>query len=489
MSERIQIMKDASIYSLTTYIGEALNFIRGLIVAAMLGPTFFGIWRGLQLIPMYGAYAHLGTINAMERQLPYYRAKQEHEHCLHIRNVTLSSTIIITLLVTFGIIIYSFFASLSREFLLGIQLIAVVVLLQQLWIFFTKYLNTEKKFIIKSTSNLILAVASILFMPGLIFIMGFTGLFIGLILAYLVTLVYIWIHLDFKFSFSLEGLELKTLLQIGFPIIILGLLATLLMSIDRLLILRYSDAKNLGYYSIGIMFLTLIRLGSRVITEVLSPRIYERLGSTEKLESIQGLVFKPTYVSSLLFPFLLGISFFLLPLIITMFLPEYVAGIDALKILIVASFFIPLNPLGMIFFIGISKQHKLIPLAVLLIIFTFLTQYLLLKAGFGILGVAIAVGLTIVVEVTLYLLYMLWHFTKKASDFFRLLLRVYAPFLYFLLVVIVVQSIPLSALGNILATLLQVFIVVILLSPLLYFFNAIIPLKELVGLIKKNDHA
>ena len=43
----------------------------GLVLRRYLGLTLAGIWTALEVLPTYAAYAHLGVLNAAERELPY----------------------------------------------------------------------------------------------------------------------------------------------------------------------------------------------------------------------------------------------------------------------------------------------------------------------------------------------------------------------------------------------------------------------------------
>src|SRR5262249_34026050 len=43
----------------------------GLVLRRYLGLTLAGIWTGLEVLPVYAAYTHLGILNAAERELPF----------------------------------------------------------------------------------------------------------------------------------------------------------------------------------------------------------------------------------------------------------------------------------------------------------------------------------------------------------------------------------------------------------------------------------
>ena len=51
--------------------------VQGLFVIRWMEPSILGVWLQLQLITIYGALAHFGLLNAVNRQVPYHRGRNE----------------------------------------------------------------------------------------------------------------------------------------------------------------------------------------------------------------------------------------------------------------------------------------------------------------------------------------------------------------------------------------------------------------------------
>ena len=68
--EHVSVARDFSVYSGINLVSLVLLLGTGLILRRYIGPLFAGLWAGLEILPIYAAYAHLGTLSAAERELP-----------------------------------------------------------------------------------------------------------------------------------------------------------------------------------------------------------------------------------------------------------------------------------------------------------------------------------------------------------------------------------------------------------------------------------
>ena len=69
--EHVSVARDFSIYSVVNIASLLLLNLTTFWVLRTLGPDLAGIWTALDLLPGYATYAHLGVLNAAERELPY----------------------------------------------------------------------------------------------------------------------------------------------------------------------------------------------------------------------------------------------------------------------------------------------------------------------------------------------------------------------------------------------------------------------------------
>jgi len=62
MSIRNKILKDVSLFSVSSYIVQFIAVMKGFIAAKLLGPQVMGYWAALMLIYTYGICIHFGIL-------------------------------------------------------------------------------------------------------------------------------------------------------------------------------------------------------------------------------------------------------------------------------------------------------------------------------------------------------------------------------------------------------------------------------------------
>ena len=96
--DRKNVIRDASFFSGSTYLSQAMFFIRGFLNARILGPGLYGLWSALNIILNYGSYMHLGSLNAMNREIPYQNGRHSPEGMDKVRNTTFTTLLVMNLL-------------------------------------------------------------------------------------------------------------------------------------------------------------------------------------------------------------------------------------------------------------------------------------------------------------------------------------------------------------------------------------------------------
>lgn len=105
-----KFLRDAAFYSGSLFFARLLVSIRGILIPKFLGPTQYGVYNGLLIIPEYLLRVHLGTLDALMREIPFCYARQDYEKARLIRNTVffqyLFTTSISILLILIGAIIF-----------------------------------------------------------------------------------------------------------------------------------------------------------------------------------------------------------------------------------------------------------------------------------------------------------------------------------------------------------------------------------------------
>jgi len=133
---------------------------------------------------------------------------------------------------------------------------------------------------------------------------------------------------------------------------------------------------------------------SIAIAIVFLPHFQERIAIHKNPRELENYLFKSSSAYTLIMPALIGSVWILAPYAIRLFLPKFVFGIAAMKVLVLSMFFIALTQPYQDFLIGIKKHFLLFPLLGTTLVIALLIDYWAIRSGFGIVGVAYATGFT-----------------------------------------------------------------------------------------------
>ncbi|MEO6463288.1 MAG: oligosaccharide flippase family protein, partial [Candidatus Eisenbacteria bacterium] len=185
----------------------------------------------------------------------------------------------------------------------------------------------------------------------------------------------------------------RQLLVRGFPIFIFLATTTLLKSIDRIMILKYLSVEALGYYSIGLMGVSMLLYLPESIAYVLYPRLIARYAENGDAGRTARDMVRPLAAVAWLMPLIIGTSVFWVRELVLLFLPEYLPGVRALSTLLFGALGLALAVIPSFYLMSIRRQMQLVPLALAAVVVDIVLILVFLRAGARIDGVALAVTL------------------------------------------------------------------------------------------------
>ena len=292
----------------------------------------------------------------------------------------------------------------------GVLLMVVAVLLQELIFYHGTLLRSHGRIGAVSKAMTVQAISSGLLGIGLVFPFGVWGLLSGWIGGQVLALVYLRREGAAIAPLSLVPNEgTRRLLARGFPIFLFMASSMVLKSIDRIMILRYLSTEALGYYSIGLMGVSMLLYIPDSISYVLYPRMLARFAATGDPDETAREMLKPIATIAWLMPLVVGMSVFFVREVVTLVLPNYVLGIPALSILLFGTLGLALSSVPAFYIMAIQKQVKLLPLALGAILLDIGLIALFLKLGWKLEGVALGVSMGYVVYGVGLLVYAASH--------------------------------------------------------------------------------
>ena len=432
MINKLQILRDIGGYSVSAVISQALNLVAGFWIARLLGPSDFGIWTAVSLVLLYGAYMEFGILSAMGRDLPFYLGQGDLEKAASVEGAARQSTIFGAFVAALLVLAFSLLPNQSSMMARGLQAMAVVLILQQVYTYHRVLLRSYNQFRELSQQQVLLAIFNSGLAVVFVVFLGLTGRMIAAILAQAAIVFYAvrrnpWRPVT-KFDLHVSW----SLMRVGMPIMISGFILSLLTTVDRLMIITFLDEKKLGYIGIALLIVGVVSLIPAMAIQVLVPRINYQFGNSGKnVEALRSFVLTPPTILSALLPILIGSIYLSLPFVIGVLLPDYTPAITAIRIITVGIFFYCILGMTDVFLVTIGKLKQYALFGCIALLLNIILDYLFLKFGYGIEGIALGGTLiTYFFYSCIVIGYALSHYTKRIGDWVRFFLRLWVPFIY-----------------------------------------------------------
>ncbi len=431
MSPR-KLLRDTMLFTATQYVVRMLMMLRGVIAARLLSPASYGAWNALQLVLDYGANAPLGTQQGLDQAVP---ARIVDGRPGPLRALLAGGLFnILVLSFAYAAYVQMYFTRRPgdiRDFwgAGGIALALVCVLLINVSNYHTTVLRSRGD--IRGVSNWFVLQGAIgaLLGLGLVPWLGAWGLLVGWAVANLVALAYArWRYPEELAVWPAPRDECVQLVRAGFPIFLYFFSTMVMRTIDRLVVLRFLGAESLGYYGIAVMVLSLLLYLPDSVSYVLYPRLLtEYRAAGDDPAAIRDRVVRVVRLVALLMPLLGGVAFLLARQLLLVLLPDYLAGASAVRVLCFAAAALALASIGSITLMTLRRQVQLAGIALLVTVFGVAANIAVLRAGFGLQGVAFATLGTYGVYGGMLLWYAGIGLRLPAARRWELLLRGLAP--------------------------------------------------------------
>jgi O-antigen/teichoic acid export membrane protein len=395
---RLKMISDALVLTGGTYLSRLLRLAAGFVRAKYLGPGLFGTWNGLMVVADYSIHTTLGIGRAASRELPRNLGSDDEEGYARVQQTVftvffIQGAIYCVGLLILGAVLWPFAGPVVA---VGLMTVGGLICLMRLMEILDILLTVHLKFAALSLGLMLLWGSHL----GLMFVLvprwGMYG-FYGVVIWSYFLLVVFWLLISrriFPRRFRFDWREIKRLTKIGFPFHIGVGLAGIMDSVDRIMAITFLGAAALGLYGLGLMITTAMMQVPLVIETVLHPRMYRRFGEERTVETFRPFFFMPLMVLSLLIPALLIVVAVAAPPLVGRFLPQFVAALPVLEILLFVALFGSLGvpPYGLLF--GLDRQRLIMVINGLSIPFAVGINGLFLWFGWGLIGLALGTAVT-----------------------------------------------------------------------------------------------
>ncbi|MFC1628322.1 oligosaccharide flippase family protein [Gemmatimonadota bacterium] len=380
------------VFAASTVLLQASRFSVNLYSARLLGPDIWGSWNILNLMLVYIGVFHLGLINAMNREVPFYRGMGDGDRVRLVESVTLGVVLVSSVVVGAGVMLGTL---LADDALRGpLSALAPLLAVSLFSIYLQTSLKSNNRFHRMSYQQLVFAgLLPLLAIPmvrrfGLSGFIGGQAIAIALVAA---GMVCIW---RFNLKPRIDGKEVVRLMRIGFPILGVGILYALLTTADRLVIFAMLGKTELGYYTLAIMVVGIIGLIPMLVAQQTYPRMAEAWGRTRQVGDVMRWVYRQVVMAvGITIPVIVIVYLAATPFVMR-FLPDYAPGIGAMKIIVIGPLFLSLaggfgNLLN-----TLNRQNWYLVVQGVALLLNVVLNIMFVRAGLGITGVAIGTTIT-----------------------------------------------------------------------------------------------
>ena len=426
--------------------------VRSIVAARLLGPLPYGAWNAIQLIMDYGTtLPPIGTQQGLDQSVPARIVEGDAHRLERIERAGLFNILVLTALFGAGFMLYALFT--TNRFLdfwgAGWLLVAIAVIVMT-------NLSAYHMTLLRSHGN-IGAVSGWFFLQGvvgtvlgvaLIPAFGVRGLLAGWVAGTLVATIAVRLQgrrqVPIAPRLAPESLDL---VRVGLPMFVFVASTQVMRSFDRLIILKFLGTLALGYYSVSVNALTFMLYLPDSIAYVLYPRLLREYGRhAGRPEAIRAGVERALGALAIIVPALCGVAYLLAREAVAIVLPKFLPGVTPLRVLCFGAGGLALANLASIVLMTLRLQNVLVPASVAMTLIGATLDYVAVRAGFGINGVARMTLITYVVYGVTLLWLALRGLGAGARDRVTVLVRALVPLLVsFVYAYALDKLLPLSA--------------------------------------------
>ena len=379
----------------------ALQFSRvlvGLIAAKWLGPQVYGAWYLCATLLNYSDITGLGIMNALNCELPVALAAGDKRRARLLTDTSAGAHLLSTFggigILAVGVALFA-----SSETKSPLLWTLCIIFAMRIYSFYDVYLRATNRFSLLSRTQIALTVILPAAILPLILNHGLNGLFIGYTASYLVaSAIPIWKTWG-EFRICISKVHAIELIKYGLPIMLVGVLYTLMTTADRWVVAKFKGIEELGFYSLAGIASNALRLVSAVVSQKTLPTMAAAWGATKNVSSLRSWLKKQQIVGAFLMAGLAIALVLILPPVIHRFLPKYVQGIAAMQIACLACILQALAAgyANVLFTVGHQRKYLAVVAGTLII--SLLLCSILVQTSLGINGAAISTGFALLLTV------------------------------------------------------------------------------------------
>ena len=362
-------------------VTSLISLITSVFVARWTTPYEMGLWNLALLVSIYAPVLQMGVFNGLNRQLPYFLGKGDHDTALSMAAVSYAWCLVLTVASLVMTLLAALLFLLRGETLHSYGALAIGLIVTASWM--TQYLTvtyrTSAEFGRLAGRNTVVAFISVP-LTLLVLALGYIGLMMRAVLVALLGVASLLYRRPVRVAPVWNRALFLHLCKIGMPIWFLGQLGVFFLTLDRIMLA--DSPLNLGYFSISIQASAFASMIPIAITMVMYPQMVHAYGESNQAMPAWRLARKGALTASALGAVAALSGWLLIPHFIELLVPAYQPGARAAQWACLSGLAMGFSVYNNIFNVIGRQDIYLLSLAVGLAVF-FSAWHLLRAAGQG----------------------------------------------------------------------------------------------------------
>ena len=373
--------------------------MRGVALAALLGPAAFGVWALVRLTMRYAAMVPLSAFRGLELELLAHPAgsgpgpdRADRDAMLPARTAlgfVLCATAILAA-VAFG----ASFIVTDPRYVVMLRGFAGAVMFEQTYGYILVCARVRADLRRYATLETMHAALQLVCVMTLAWLGGLTGAFAGLALASATAIVLAVAtgHRQIALRPAMHWATLRRLLRVGVPLAINMILTAALSTADRWIVAAFGGVTMLGYYAFAAQIASVAATFAWVIRTVIFPDVYRhaRAAPAQAAMALRMHLERAVLPFARLLPPLLGAGSLVVGPVLVRVLPRYAAAVGPTRIFLLAGAASGVVSLTVIGAVAAGKQGRLPFLSGLALAVNLALSFLAVASGAGLEFVAAA---------------------------------------------------------------------------------------------------
>jgi len=430
-------------YASAQYFSQFLGFFIGIFMRKFLGPVYMGVYGLLKIILEYGSYASMGTDTTLCYKLPMLRGQGNESEASRLNTIIFNFVMTASFIYSLSVLVFAVASRkhYSLEIFVGLLATSVLIILLRVSSYYITVLRAYKDFSVLSFIIVFEAAANLLLTVFIVSKFKIYGLYFSILIMPVLIIICIMLLTTQRLKFSFDFKGIVAYIKFSVPLFLKDILNVILNSVDRIMIAGMLGLEQLGFYSIALMVKS---YGGDVMVNsfanVIQPYFMEAVGRSDGSDTVQRYVIISSQVTAYLMSFILSCIYIIATPFVYYVLPKFTPGLTAMRVFLIATFFMTICGYYYDYLVAVNKQLKTIPITLIAITLSVTLNYMSIKRGYGISGCAASTAIAAFLLFTMTSLYALAHLQNK-KGMYKSCFGIFIPLLYSALIVVIVTHV------------------------------------------------